>query len=100
MAGLLSWKKKCLDVLFEGAREGFCRRGRGRSYILCRGAEDKNGMGTNRGKKERYEEPAAGCVKLKTVTKRRRSSSHNTFIAECLSCTEFFVWLGASGEIN
>ena len=80
MAGLLGWKKKCLDVSFEGTREGFCRRGRGRSYILCRGAEDKNGMETNRGKKERYEEPTGGCVKLKAVTKRRRSSSHNKYI--------------------
>ena len=37
---------------------------------------------------------------MKTVTEIRRSSSRDTFIAESLSCTEFFVGLGASGEIE
>ena len=45
-------------------------------------------------------ESMGGCVKMKTVTEIRRSSAHNTFIAECLSCTQFFVGLGASGEIE
>ena len=35
MAGLLFWrKKKCLDVWLKESREGFCRRGRGRSFIV------------------------------------------------------------------
>ena len=37
-------------------------------------------------------------MKLKTVTEIRRSSARDTFIAECLSCTESFVGLGASGK--
>ena len=35
---------------------------------------------------------------MKTVTEVRRSSAGDTFIAECLSCTEFFVGLGANGD--
>ena len=48
-------------------------------------------------------ESAGGCVKLKTVTEIRQSSDRYTFIAESihiLSCTEFFVGLGAIGEIE
>ena len=41
-----------------------------------------------------------GCVKLKTVTEIRQSSTHDTFIEECLSCTEFLVGLEASGQIE
>ena len=32
IAGLLFWRKKCLDVWLKESREGFCRRGRGRSF--------------------------------------------------------------------
>ena len=39
------------------------------------------------------------CVKLKTVTKIRRSSARDTS-RECLSCTEFFAGLEASGGIK
>ena len=35
-------------------------------------------------------ESTGGCVKLKTVTE----------IRQCLSCTAFFVGLGANGEIE
>ena len=38
-------------------------------------------------------ESMGGCVKLKTVTEL-------TWSRECLSCTEFFVGLEASGEIE
>ena len=42
-----------------------------------------------------------GCVKLKTVTEIRQSSDCDTFIAEGVYfCTEFFVGLEASGEIE
>ena len=43
-----------------------------------------------------------GCVMLKTVTGIKWSSAYDTFIAKSvtLSCTEFFVGLGASGEIE
>ena len=37
---------------------------------------------------------------MKTVTEIRWSSARDTFIAEYLSCTEFFVGLEASGEIE
>ena len=43
------------------------------------------------------------CVKLETVTEIRQSSARHTFIAESvniLSRTEFFVGLGATGEIE
>ena len=43
-------------------------------------------------------EITGGCVELKTVTEIRQSSAHHTFfIRECLSCTEFFLALEASG---
>ena len=43
-----------------------------------------------------------GCVKLKTVIliEIKQTSGRNTFIAESLCCTEFFVGLGVSGVIE
>ena len=41
------------------------------------------------------------CVKLKTATEIRRSSAADTFIAESVyPVLNFFVGLGASGEIE
>ena len=45
-------------------------------------------------------ESMGGCVKLKTVTEIRQCSTRDTFIEECLSCTEFFFGLEARGEIE
>ena len=37
---------------------------------------------------------------MKTVTEIRQCSTRDTFIEECLSCTEFFFGLEARGEIE
>ena len=49
MAGLLFWKKNCLEVSFEGVQRGFLWESKGK-VILCRGAKDGKGAGTNSGK--------------------------------------------------
>ena len=38
--------------------------------------------------------------KVEDSPERRQSSGRDTFTAEYLSCTEFFVGLGASGQIE
>ena len=83
------------------SREGFCRRGRGKSFHV-------DGLKTGKAREPTMEsgvrnleaesirngvESTGGCVKLKTVTEIRWSR-------ECLSCTELFVGLEASGEIE
>ena len=74
------------------SRQGFCRR-EGK-VVPCRGAEDGKGLGINSGKTvmrnpetetesmRRRAESTRGCVNLNTVTKKRRSSARDTFIAE------------------
>ena len=72
------------------SREGFCRRGRGRSFHVD-GPKTK-GAGTNSGEfgARNLEaesirsgvESTGGRVKLKTVTEIRRSSARDTFITE------------------
>ena len=84
-------------------RESFCGRGRGRPFHV-------DGLKTEKARKPTVESvvrgirsragSTGGCVKLKTVTEIRRSSVRDTFIAECLSRTEFSVGLGASGKIE
>ena len=71
--------------------------------IPCRWTENRKGTGTNSGESgvrnleagsiRNGVESMGGCVKLKTVTEL-------TWSRECLSCTEFFVGLEASGEIE
>ena len=92
------------------SREGFCWGGKGRSFHPCGGAEDRKGTGANNGKSGMRNMEAEsiriraksmeGYVKLKTVTEIRQSSAHGRFIAESLSCTKFFVGLGASGGLE
>ena len=68
--------------------------GEKREVVPCRGAEDRKGLGINSGKSvtrntetetesiRRRAESTGGCVHLNTVTKIRRSSARDTFIAE------------------
>ena len=88
----------------EGVQRGFLSERKGK-VIPCRGAKDRKGSRTNSGKsgitrnleaegiRSRIESTRE-CVKLKTVTEIRQSCVCNTFIVECLSCTEVFVGLG------
>ena len=88
------------------SREGFCQRGRGRSFHVDGQKTDKawestvesmvRGIWRLRVSKA---ESTGGHVKLKTVTELRWSSASDTFIAESISWIEFFGGLGASGEI-
>ena len=89
--------------------EWVCQRGRGRSSHV-------DGLKTEKAQEPTAEsgvrnleaesirsrvESMGGCVKLKTVTEIRQSSDCDTFIAEGVYfCTEFFVGLEASGEIE
>ena len=60
------------------SREGFCRRGRARSFHVARGTEDRKGAGTHSKKSDTRNleaeslgsraESTGRCVKLKTVT--------------------------------
>ena len=90
MAGLKFWEKKCMLHLNE-SREGFCRRGRGRSFHID-GLNTEKARGTNSresGAKNleaesirSQTESMGGCVKLKTATEIRWSSTCDMFIAE------------------
>ena len=84
----------CRDVLgyilgfrlhLNESREGFCRRGRGRSF-------DVDGPKTKKARNQQWRgiqaesirssaESTEGCVKLKTDTEIVRSSAHDTFPA-------------------
>ena len=81
MACLQFWEKK----------EGFCQRGRGRSFHVV-GPKTVKGAGTNSGECgvrnleaesiRRGAESTGGCANWKMVTEIRQSSTHDTFIAE------------------
>ena len=94
----LGRKKNVLRFDLKDSREGFCRRGRGRSF-RAEGPKTTTTTTTTTTTKRRgnhqwkvwYRDPEAdsirsrvessgGCVKLKTVI--RRSSARNTFTAE------------------
>ena len=72
------------------SREGFCRRGRGRSFHVD--GPKTEGAGTNSGESGARNQEAESirsgaettgrCVKLKTVPEIRRSRARDTFIAE------------------
>ena len=74
------------------SREGFCRRRRG----------NRKGAGTSSGESGARNleaesirsgaESTGGRVKLKTVTEIRRSSAHDTFIAESVYIVLRFLW--------
>ena len=72
------------------SREGFCRRGRGRSFHVDGSKTKKAQEPTVESRVRNLEaeslrsgaESMGGHVKLKTVTEIRRSSAHDTFIAE------------------
>ena len=65
--------------------------------------EDRKGTGIDSGKSGTRNleaesigsraESTGGGVKLETVAERRWSSARDTFVAECLSCAQFFVTL-------
>ena len=71
------------------SREGFCRRGRGRSFHVD--GRNRKGAGTNNGESGARNleaesirsgaESTGGHIKLKTVKEIRRSSARDTFIA-------------------
>ena len=101
-------KEVFFRLRFNEPREGFSRRGRGRSLHV-------DGRKTEKAREPIVEsgarnleaesikgraESTGGCVKLKTVSEIRRRCDPDTFTVECLSCTEFFVGLGSSGEIE
>ena len=72
--------------------EGFCRRGRGRSFHVDGPKTEKaqeptveslvRGIWRLRVSEAERRVETRGCVKLKTVTEVRRSSARDTFIAE------------------
>ena len=89
------------------SREGFCRRGRGRPFHVEGPKTEKVREPTVKGQVQgiwrlRVSEAEWRVQegKVKTVTETRQSSACDTFIAECLSCSELFAGLGASGEIE
>ena len=95
------------------SREGFFSRrtGRGRSFHIegpkTEKAREPTVESLVRGLRrlrvsETGQKSATGCVKLKTLTEIRRSSARDTFTAESvyLVLSEFFVGLGASGEME
>ena len=66
MAGLLFWeKKKCLDVWLKESREGFCRRGRGRSFIV-------EGLKTEKAREPTVESLIRGIWRLRVSGADRR----------------------------
>ena len=87
------------------SREGFCPSGRGRSFHVARGTEDRKGAGTNNGESDtrnmeaesirRRAENTGGCVNLKTVTEIRRSSARDTFVAERFCARSVFLVLNS-----
>ena len=85
--------------------DSFCQRGKGK-VIPSRGTGTSSGeSGARNLEAESVRssvESMGGCVILKTATAIKWSSAYDTFIAKSvtLSCTEFFVGLGASGEIE
>ena len=74
MAGLLFWKKKCLEVRVEGVQRGILLERKGK-VIPCKWAADRNGTGTNSGKSgtrnleaesiRNRAETMGSCIKLK-----------------------------------
>ena len=78
-------KKKRFDVGFEcPERISF---GEGEDVILCRGAEDRRGMGTTSGKHDTRNlegrsirgrmDSTGGCLSVKTVTEIQRPAQRN-----------------------
>ena len=92
MAGLQFWEKKCFRLNLNESREGFCRRGRSRSFHVDGPktqkareptAEIESGARNLEAESIRSRaERTRGCVKLKTVTEIRRSSARDRFLAE------------------
>ena len=86
------WGKEMFLFHLNESREGFCRRGRGRSFHVDRWTGNRKGAGTSRGESgarnmeaesiRSRAETTGGCVMLKTVTEIRWSSACDTFIAE------------------
>ena len=91
MAGLSFRKRNVLRLNLNESREGFCWIGTGWSFHVD-GPKNGKGAATNSGHSgarnldteslRSRAESTGGCVKLKTVTEIRRSSAHDTFIAE------------------
>ena len=83
-------KKKKKGLHLNKSREGFCRRGRGRSFHVDGPKTEKAREPTVESGARNLEaesirsraESAIRCVKLKTVTEIRRNSARNTFVAE------------------
>ena len=79
--------------------------------IPCRWTENRKGAGTDSGKSGARNlesesigsraESTGGCVKVED-SRRNKTEQCAKYIysRECLSCTEFFVGSGASGEIE
>ena len=73
--------------------------------IPCRGSGDGKDTGTNSESGTRNLETGSraesteGC-EVGDSHRDKTSSARDTFLAECLSCTEFFVELIASGEVE
>ena len=90
LAGLQFCEKKSFRSDLNESRDGFCRRGRGRSFHVDGPKTEKAREPTVESGVRNLEaesirngaETTAGCVKLKIVTEIRRSSARDTFIAE------------------
>ena len=84
-------KRNVFRLDFNESREGFCQKGRGRSFHVD-GLKTEKAWGTNSGESgvKNLEaesigsraESAGRCVKLKIVTEIRQSSAHDSLIAE------------------
>ena len=84
-------KRNVFRLDWNESREGFCLRGRGRSFHVD-GPKTEKGAGTNSGESGARNletesirsgaESTGRCVQLKTVTEIRRSSARDTVIAE------------------
>ena len=82
-------KKNVFRLDFSESREGFCQKGRGRSFHVD-GLKTEKAWGTNSGESgvknleaesiRSRAESMGRFVKLKTVTEIRRSSARNTLV--------------------
>ena len=85
-------KRNVFRLDLNESREGFCRRGRGRSFHVDGPKTEKareptveslvRGIWRLRVSEAERRVETRGCVKLKTVTEVRRSSARDTFIAD------------------
>ena len=107
-------KRNVLRLDVKESREGFCRRGSGRSFHVEKPKTEKvreptvGSLGTRNLEADRDYQKQSGeyrrlCEVEDTQAQREDGAVRVVYLQysrECLPCTEFFVGLGASGQIQ